>query len=314
MTDVCKLCQETRKLLDSHVFPKFAMRWMKKTGTGYLRFIKQPNVREQDGPTDKLLCFECEQRFSRNENYFASEVFHPFVETSKFSFAYDDRLIQFLVSLLWRILHRNLEEARSETDPFLAEILAAEREWRLFLLGQQPLTCFAHIHLFVPDLADESPLDVPYFNTYCTRVVDGVIITDSSPRFVYAKIGRFMCVGLLSRYEEQDWIGTRVNNGTGNLAAPQSIRDLTFGEFLMARARATFKRFESGLSDKQSGIIAARIREASKKVASSHLGDALRADRANQLRYASLKDKVGRNEPCPCGSGLNFMKCHGADP
>jgi uncharacterized protein YecA (UPF0149 family) len=23
-------------------------------------------------------------------------------------------------------------------------------------------------------------------------------------------------------------------------------------------------------------------------------------------------DKVGRNDPCPCGSGKKFKKCHGA--
>jgi preprotein translocase subunit SecA len=29
-------------------------------------------------------------------------------------------------------------------------------------------------------------------------------------------------------------------------------------------------------------------------------------------RQASAKDKVGRNEPCPCGSGKKYKKCHGA--
>jgi preprotein translocase subunit SecA len=24
-------------------------------------------------------------------------------------------------------------------------------------------------------------------------------------------------------------------------------------------------------------------------------------------------EKVGRNDPCPCGSGLKFKKCHGKD-
>jgi len=24
-------------------------------------------------------------------------------------------------------------------------------------------------------------------------------------------------------------------------------------------------------------------------------------------------DKVGRNDPCPCGSGKKYKKCHGAD-
>jgi preprotein translocase subunit SecA len=29
-------------------------------------------------------------------------------------------------------------------------------------------------------------------------------------------------------------------------------------------------------------------------------------------RQASAKDKVGRNEPCPCGSGKKYKRCHGA--
>ena len=29
-------------------------------------------------------------------------------------------------------------------------------------------------------------------------------------------------------------------------------------------------------------------------------------------RVASEFDRVGRNDPCPCGSGKKFKKCHGA--
>ncbi|MGH3013595.1 MAG: SEC-C metal-binding domain-containing protein, partial [Gaiellaceae bacterium] len=29
-------------------------------------------------------------------------------------------------------------------------------------------------------------------------------------------------------------------------------------------------------------------------------------------RVASDFDRVGRNDPCPCGSGKKFKKCHGA--
>lgn len=32
----------------------------------------------------------------------------------------------------------------------------------------------------------------------------------------------------------------------------------------------------------------------------------------NVYNNESIKiDKVGRNEPCPCGSGLKYKKCHG---
>jgi preprotein translocase subunit SecA len=38
------------------------------------------------------------------------------------------------------------------------------------------------------------------------------------------------------------------------------------------------------------------------------------ARRASDRRFdaASGGRKVGRNEPCPCGSGRKYKKCHGA--
>ena len=33
---------------------------------------------------------------------------------------------------------------------------------------------------------------------------------------------------------------------------------------------------------------------------------------ATQQRVTSDHDKVGRNDPCWCGSGKKFKKCHGA--
>ncbi|MHB1463471.1 MAG: SEC-C metal-binding domain-containing protein [Armatimonadota bacterium] len=28
--------------------------------------------------------------------------------------------------------------------------------------------------------------------------------------------------------------------------------------------------------------------------------------------HAGLEQKIGRNDPCPCGSGLKYKKCHGS--
>jgi hypothetical protein len=283
---------------------------MKKTGTGYLRSFETPNLRKQDGPTERWLCCDCEQLFSTRENYFATEIFYPFVETSDFSFAYDARLLYFLISVLGRIAHRNLGDAVRHNDPFLGDIRAAEEEWRLFLLETQPLLRFAHIHLFLSDLSVESPPGVPHFNTYCTRALDGVVITDTRPRFVYAKLARFMCFGMLSPFDEHRWVGTRVNGDTGILACPQSILDTGFGGFISERA-GVVKKFASGLSNIQRGVIESHVRKNSKRIAESHFGKTISTDCLTELRYASFKGKVGRNEPCPCGSGIKFKKCHG---
>ncbi len=32
---------------------------------------------------------------------------------------------------------------------------------------------------------------------------------------------------------------------------------------------------------------------------------------AEEARPAPVRGKVGRNDPCPCGSGRKYKKCHG---
>ena len=47
-------------------------------------------------------------------------------------------------------------------------------------------------------------------------------------------------------------------------------------------------------------------------------GDSVYGDQANRDQQVVKKrgeyqgQKVGRNDPCPCGSGKKFKKCHGA--
>jgi preprotein translocase subunit SecA len=37
------------------------------------------------------------------------------------------------------------------------------------------------------------------------------------------------------------------------------------------------------------------------------------SDDSNQPSQRRTGDKVGRNDPCPCGSGKKYKKCHGAE-
>jgi len=43
-------------------------------------------------------------------------------------------------------------------------------------------------------------------------------------------------------------------------------------------------------------------------------GEEVAADEppAVEQRRTDEYDRVGRNDPCPCGSGLKYKKCHGA--
>ncbi len=48
------------------------------------------------------------------------------------------------------------------------------------------------------------------------------------------------------------------------------------------------------------------------RVVESHGGDGDGAARPKQETVVRTQPKVGRNEPCPCGSGKKYKKCHGA--
>jgi hypothetical protein len=80
-SEACALCRADAPLRDSHIVPAFVARWIKETSaTGYLRSYMVPNRRAQDFETKKLLCHDCEQRFSAAEDQFARDLFRPYHE------------------------------------------------------------------------------------------------------------------------------------------------------------------------------------------------------------------------------------------
>ena len=46
--------------------------------------------------------------------------------------------------------------------------------------------------------------------------------------------------------------------------------------------------------------------------AGSRGGGAATATKPVQVQQRVVYEKVGRNDPCPCGSGKKYKKCHGA--
>jgi len=307
---LCRLCHQKAELLESHIIPKFAIRWMKETGTGYLRRVAAPNVRLQDGVKERLLCASCEQLFAVCESYFATQVFRPML-AGVAHVPYDERLAYFVVSLLWRSLQRNLQEAREAGYPFLSEIEEAEQEWRRFLLGRGELCRFGHLHLFLTDLAVENPPGVPQFNLYCMRACDATFFDLEGRCYVVAKLARFFFIGILTPYSESDWKRTRVLSGSGALSIPQQVDDRAFGGWLMARAKFTFEQFDATVSSNQQQMIRDHIHKKMPKLKNSDVLRAATADMLDRERVLSNASKTGRNDPCPCGSGLKFKKCHG---
>ncbi|MEO5914334.1 MAG: SEC-C domain-containing protein [Luteolibacter sp.] len=311
MKGICRLCEQDADLQESHIIPKFAIRWMKDTGTGYFRRIANPNIRLQDGAKMRLLCRECEQRFSEPESYFASKLFRPFLSGQR-RVNYDSRLAYFVVSLLWRALQRNRNEALETTFSRHEELFLAEKEWREYLLGRGSLTRFNHFHIFIADITVENPPGAPKFNQYCARAFDVTFFELSGNCYVVVKFSRFFFVGMLSPYSDADWVGTRIDCDEGTLSTPQEIRDVLFGSWLVARAKFAYEKFDSAISSNQLQVISDHIGKNLPRLQRSDLFRVINADFSDHERILSSSKMLGRNDQCPCGSGQKFKKCHGS--
>lgn len=306
----CRLCGREARLQVSHIFPKFIVEWLKKTGTGYLRSATSVNRRSQDASKERMLCRGCEQKFSAAETYFSSQIFHPVLKRA-LGIHYDNRLLYFLISVLWRVTQANLPKARQKGNRFLETIEAAELEWRRFLLKGTALNRFSHVHLFVFDIAENPPPHAKGYNVYCARALDGTFVNNEASCYVYAKFARFLCIAILTPYDERDWINTRIVNGEGVIEIPQELRDTFVGNFTVYRANTISEIVESQMSYRQNEVIDSHVMKNADRIANSDLARAAFADFESQGAFVASLSKVGRNEKCPCGSGEKFKHCHG---
>ena len=51
--------------------------------------------------------------------------------------------------------------------------------------------------------------------------------------------------------------------------------------------------------------------EANRKSDSSHQNSGAQDTRERKMEPVRVEKRVGRNDPCPCGSGKKFKSCHG---
>src|SRR5688572_7938486 len=159
--EICQLCGIASALCESHIIPKFAYTWLKETGTGYLRTLRHPNVRKQDGPKMRLLCLGCEQRFSKKEDWFKRIIFQPYLSNTH-TLPYDDQLFYFTISLLWRVM-KAIGTSSPELRQYKYSLDAAESEWRQYLLGGPLPSRYNDLHLFLTDIGTSSG-DQPVIN------------------------------------------------------------------------------------------------------------------------------------------------------
>jgi len=107
-------------------------------------------------------------------------------------------------------------------------------------------------------------------------------------------------------------VNTHVHPTGGTvLSSTMQIRDGRFGDFLVGRARmfeGYRKQGHAAMSPNQRRKVQARVHDQAERLAGTELGRAMAAD----WLWDRAIPKAARNEPCPCGSGRKYKRCHGA--
>lgn len=191
-TGVCKLFKTHGELRESHIYPKFTVEYFKKTGSTFVRSLKNPNKRKQDGLKFYLLSHKAEQMFGDREKWFSQKIFYPHQQNQLKSLEYDENLFYFSVSFLWRILIMELEYSNDiKTKWFYNNLLEAEEKWRLFLNSYSYPSEFDRFYLHLTEKVADHNLPFGGVDYYFTRQLDATIVFDDNEDFL-AVYGKFL--------------------------------------------------------------------------------------------------------------------------
>jgi hypothetical protein len=240
--EVCALCERDLPLRRSHIIPSFVFEWLKETsGTGHIRAAENINLRVQDGWKTKLLCSECEQRFSQWEKIFAEQVFAPLHRREADKFRYGVWMEKFAVSVSWRVLtvYKLIDGLAGFPQTVAEAANAALFRWKHFLLDIKTDPGIYEQHMFPVDFLESTtvPEMPPNMNRYLARAIEIHVVHGGNIDIVYSKMGRIILFGFIQMPNPRAWQGTKLNVNYGNLGSDNYKIPSSIIEFLMDRAR-----------------------------------------------------------------------------
>ena len=277
----CSLCDQPSALQNSHLIPSFVGAWLKKTSvTGYLRQAVSPNIRRQDIIKTKLLCRECENKLSVNEDIFKTNIFQPYTEVeldnwaiaqSKIKeFKYEKWLLDFVIGLQWRVLvtHDEIEPIGSENPKIIEgyrKLISSElSNWKDYLMGRRSDTGNSrHYLIFLQNLVSGSGT-LPSrmhkkINTYLIRSVDSTLAISNTHLFLYTKMGPVLIISAL-RPSEFGNMDMALIKRKGTIRTAQNLKNKYVNEFIfISRPKEAFS--QSQMSEVQKNKIAVAIQE-----------------------------------------------------
>ena len=246
---ICALCENDGTLEVSHIVPRFVAKRLKADSPNpFLRDTRELNRRLQDAPKKRLLCRECEERFSRLEDTFSREIFTPTMDGAVIEDLVVTRELRgFCVSLLWRALVLILQpkghpgESGYDVEDWLA-MERVEAELRAFLLdrGGHP----AHVEYHLLNSRSTTDADQPGINALL-NLTTGLVIRGrgDAPDRLYSIVflNGLILVGFVrsTAQSRAEWEGgaTRMRPGDLWRNHHQQIRDAYFGGLLLQMAQ-----------------------------------------------------------------------------
>jgi len=187
--------------------------------------ILQPNLRKQDGDKTKMLCNDCEQRFSSAEKNFAEEVFEPYHEAGITSFAYGPWLSYFISSVNWRTLHLDNIGFHSKNklpSNVLSILDDAETILADFLLEKRPDIGDMENHvlpMFEMTNAD-SPLNEPNFYIRVSALDYTFVDPDNNGFYICANLAGVLIFTVIRKGRKDVWENTLVQPDGGSIKQP----------------------------------------------------------------------------------------------
>jgi len=293
----CRLCGETCELQNSHIIPRFVIRWMKKSGpTPFLRKAVDPDTRIQDYH-EKLLCEDCEQIFSDWEGKFAANVFYPHVRGQKEKFEYGEWLYKFVLSISWRLLVSEMAVWHEEKHSKNEVVEERLETWEAILLGEEPISEDpSQHHIFFADEIDlvKSDPEAPEgFEVYIQRNLDGTSVYGEDQIHTYFKFPRILFFSTIVPHDPGGFTGTRIDE-EGVIEQPQELGEL-WGTFLYGRA----ERFgQVSMSESEREKVQDRILEDPERFFESDYFEAQLAELRRQYAEHDLLDYLDEEE-CP---------------
>lgn len=278
MNGVCRLFDIEADLRESHIIPKFAFDHMKKTGSRFLRRSSDPNLRLQDGTKKYWLSSKAETAFSRRETWFSNKIFYPYLVGDKKQIEYDDNLLYFTISVLWRVLLEQIEHSSLIGEPYLDTLKVVAEDWKLFLRGDKKLPDYRKIYIYLTDRVAYHDIDSNEVNYYFTRTIDATIVANNPPTFVsvYAKFNRFMFWSTIIGGSTRGFSSIKINPSGGFLKLPQTCNDIYMNHFFINRIMQLKQLPE--VSEKQKKIIKNHFNKYKEEFLKSDAADAMRND------------------------------------